>query len=532
MTKLIDKIAVYDAQNTLVTLTLLDVVKTMRDWLLQDANIQISGSMQPDSHELAALGAIFSVTPGVPMSLNTPASTFQQFTSASELRTRLNEICGAYVSSPQFLMTGISLSQPLQIPDFTVCNGADDSCQYQPMCEDYEQILSSQLSVYIECNGDSVVPDDPPEDNTPTVTICDYHPEICEDRFIPECLIDPLDLIGGGHLRCPTDIERCDPRCGGFDGGFGGDFGGGFDGDRFGGIGGGFFGGGELGLRCCGGRPPIDRWNPDSVISWLEGALILEVRDVTVINLYDLNPRILTADEKLRFGDIITMPANARLVMEMEGRKIDIGGRNGVPSIFTRTNSQDYAKALHNMMDSGDNRILRKLLTDGLNPNTVLPTGESLLTWSIRRGDGRMSSYIVEAGADLNRIDARGNSPMTTAQHFRQRGVISILTKRGALPHNRANKYRERPLPHQIMVTGPSAAKAPHPAGDKHFSESQRLKLDVKVKPMSLDEQLRHVLQSRDIKLKRAKRSRAIEADDQDVNVPFPFPTDKSSGGE
>lgn len=521
MNKLMTKIAQYDSQNPLVPLTLLDIVKTMRDWLLQDARIEISGSMQPASHELAALGAIFATSPGgTPLPLNTPAQTYLQLTAAGQLRTRLDEICGAYVSSPQFLMTGISLSQPLEIPDFTVCNGADDSCEYQPMCEDYEELLSSRLSVYIDCNGDSVVPDDPPPDNTPDITLCDFHPQICEDRFIPECMLDPLDLVFGGELACPTDIERCDPRCGGFDAGIGG--------GRFEfGLDGGFPGGGELGLRCCGGRPPIDRWNPDSVISWLEGALILEARDATVINLYDLNPRILTADQKLRFGDVISLAPGARLIVQMDGSKIDIGGRDGVPSLFSRSNSQAVQKQLTRLMDSGDNRVLRKMLAQGLNPNTILPGGESLLTWSIRRGDNRLSAELIDAGADLNRIDGLGNSPMTTAHQFRRRSVVSSLLRAGALPQNRASKYREKPLPHQIMVTGPSAAKAPHPAGDRYFSEAQRLDLRVEPKPVALEQQLRQILQARETKLKRFERARKDQPDDQDVITEFPFPSEE-----
>ena len=386
------------------------------------------------------------------------------------------------------------------------------------MCEDYKETLSTQLSTYINCNDNGVVPEDPPDNDPPIISMCQYHPLLCEDNFIPTCFEDLFGLVNGGTPNCPIDVERCDPRCG-LDRGFG------FDGERFGlglGDGFGFPGGGELGLRCCGGNPDFNRRLPDSIISWIEDALILEVQGVDIINLYNQDPRVLKQGEKLKFGDVISMPPGSRMIMQVNGEKIDVGGKRGVPSVFARTNSQRFNKALTEVSKSGDNRLIRKMLKDGLSPDSIMPNGESLLTWSIRRGDSRLTNEFIKAGADINSADGRGNTPIIAAQHFGQDRIRSMLFKSGALPIERERKFQKQALTHKIMVTGPSAVKAPHPAGEKYFTEVQWRGLDVKPRIPSIDESKKRILYAREIQRKRGEAARKNEPDNQGYITEFP----------
>lgn len=519
MARLMDSIAAYDMNNPLLPLSLLDVVKTIRDWLLQDARVEINGSMAPDSHELAALAAIFSVNNGQPMPMSTPVATFKQFTSANEVLKRFSQVCGAYISSPQFLMTGISLSQPLEIPNFLICNEQTESCGYQEMCEDYRTSLSTAHATYIQCNEDSVVPEDPPASDPGFATLCQYHEFLCEDNLLPPCFDDIFNLVDGLQSNCGIDIDRCDPRCGSIAdiglGRFGIDS---IPSERFG-----ILGGGELGLRCCGGMPDIDLRLPDDVISWLEGGLIIEAQGVLVVNLYEPHPQTLNRGDKLKFGDVLAMPPGSRLLLELNGEKIDIGGKHGVSSIFARSNSLQFRKGLTELMDNGDNRIVRKMLKRGLSTNSIMPSGESLLNWAIRRGDQGLGKELIEEGADINRVDARGNSPLTSAHEFERRDMIRILEKYGALPYEKEN-YSKQQLPHKLVVTGPSAAKAPHPSGERYFSEIQWRDLKVQVEPQSLEDQKRHVYESRKINSKRGEYSFRNRPDNADLIVEFPLP--------
>jgi ankyrin repeat protein len=166
------------------------------------------------------------------------------------------------------------------------------------------------------------------------------------------------------------------------------------------------------------------------------------------------------------------------------------------------------------------------MLGQGLSSDAILPSGESLLTWAIRRGDKRLMDELVSANADINLADARGNTPMVAALHHQQRSFISTLRKQGVtIP--KEWKYHQEQKPHQIVVTGPSAAKAPHPAGDRYFSSIDWRDLEVKPEPIKIEEVKKQVLRGRAKLRERSEASLKTQATDSDVIVPFPQASDR-----
>lgn len=532
MDELESRVDQYNANNSILPLTLIDVSHVIKDWLLQDSDINGLQNGTANESELVAIAELFA-TQNIPqMSLVTPVSVYKSIVGASEYRKRLNELCGSYISSPQFLLTGLSLSAPLNIPSFRVCND-DTDCDYKQMCEGYEHVLEDQRLAYVECRADDVIGSDPPssggiQPNDPS-RICRLFPEVCRVIEIPKCLSD--SFTGGFEIEadaCPMDVPRCDPRCGG--GGLG--FAGGPGGlERFGNvdnIGGGLnggglngFGDGSLGLRCCAGRPGYNPTRPDDILGWLEGAQVIDAVDAFLDPLTQEGPRILKEGQALRFADVIYLQPGARLSLKLkDGDVVSFGGKHGVSSAYQRM-FNEFSEMTTSLAERGDSRRLSSLIKEGASPDSLLPTGETLLTHAVAHNNLRMVEMLLDSGASVNMVDARANTPTRVANVEAGRSIRSLLVKFGASPTEEKQRPNTLEMAHKLIVTGPSAAEAPHPLSKEFYTEVQPAKFEFK--PLKLKQRLKILQEFGHIAPKNARATPAPNLEGSEVNEPFPL---------
>ena len=131
--RLVAAIAAFNAANPSKPLTLLDVVQTVRDWLLQDAALAMpvgGGFIQPGTTESARIAAAF----GVP-DLGVLATSL-----GANLDGRIRDYCGVLLKVPHYTLTEVPQGGALTIPRLQVCNA--EPCSYQAMCQHYRGTLA------------------------------------------------------------------------------------------------------------------------------------------------------------------------------------------------------------------------------------------------------------------------------------------------------------------------------------------------------------------------------------------------------
>ncbi|MQX37437.1 ankyrin repeat domain-containing protein [Roseospira navarrensis] len=502
--RLMDAIAVYDAENPYRPLILEDVILTLKDWVIQQGWIEDTAAQDTGLAEIAALSAVFSADTSLTVPMTAPTTLF----TPADLEGKLREVCGALLQSPQFMLTGISAARPLEIPRLRVCNEPDD-CSYQEMCESYADTLAD-ASRYIDCLEDDVVPGSGPgvaDRGDPcrvTVSVGGHQVlrvlNICE--FVPnpliECLRGDLPGLGGGGVPgpirlgndCRPDIPRCDPRCS-----IGAQAGGGLPGLEGGPRDGpgGLLGGGELGLPCCGGggMRPFDRLDPETLLGWLEGAEILTARGAGILPRGKDVVLPLEPGTRLSFGDILVLPPEATVEARGPAGRVVLGGAGGGPEGM-RPGLRPKDLSLLDAVRRGDGPAVTALLKDGANPLSVDREGRTALTIAAERRDTRILRELLQRGTSIGRPDARGLTAFEAARLARNPEAARLLERRGAI----AERFeRERPgkgvPPTLLMVTGPSAVKAP-PVRDRRLMTTGQARLRLaegayRVKPPSLD---------------------------------------------
>lgn len=85
-----------------------------------------------------------------------------------------------------------------------------------------------------------------------------------------------------------------------------------------------------------------------------------------------------------------------------------------------------------------ENDRLRKLLAEGVNPDTFLSTGETLLIEAVRNSSGRIVDTLLSAGADPNLASTSGWTPLKVAIYVGRTDIARRLLNGGADPSVRA----------------------------------------------------------------------------------------------
>lgn len=119
--------------------------------------------------------------------------------------------------------------------------------------------------------------------------------------------------------------------------------------------------------------------------------------------------------------------------------------RRGEPDLVSKVLSENpdslnHAGAggrtpLHIALDQPSTAMLERLLQEGADPNTPLPTGESPLQRAAERGETAKVLLLVSAGADPDRLDQRGRGPLYSAIGLGNAEIIHILLQHGANPN-------------------------------------------------------------------------------------------------
>jgi ankyrin repeat protein len=78
---------------------------------------------------------------------------------------------------------------------------------------------------------------------------------------------------------------------------------------------------------------------------------------------------------------------------------------------------------------SGSLLNVRELIKHSADPNAVSKNSETALTFAIVWGHPRVVRSLILAGADVNRKDQKGWSPLTYAQFEEKEGIVRLLVQ-------------------------------------------------------------------------------------------------------
>lgn len=108
--------------------------------------------------------------------------------------------------------------------------------------------------------------------------------------------------------------------------------------------------------------------------------------------------------------------------------------------------------ALFNAIAQNNIHLTKQLTPGNATINTIdKSSGATPLTWAcMRRVDPRIAAWLISKGADLNKMDGEGETPLTTAISYGNVGVVMLLLTMGASPHIPNNQG----LPPVILACG------------------------------------------------------------------------------
>lgn len=350
--KLVDDIGVHNNVNPAAPITLGDAWSILKDRLIQDPSIEralpsglasVANAKTEEQALIAFLNQGLSIPGGVDLNTSTDALT------ANQLRGKLREACGILVKTPEFMLTnvtprGYSDNDMPDPPRLTVCMDGE-SCGYPQTCGQWRSMLWT-MGHFIACEDRSVrrsplivrpwpwpikvkiadigrytpiepiVPVDPgpltpprpiglrpptieePIGDKPltaavkeTLLKLDavrYHMEaLCPEGLcgfiqratVEECLEKPTPDA------CRPLLPPCDPRS-------------------------------PDGPDYC-GRLPADVHDSGVLVLWAEDALITDAKDVALLHADDTEWNPLGAKTKLQSGDLLHVPLQATLGIQI-----------------------------------------------------------------------------------------------------------------------------------------------------------------------------------------------------------------------
>lgn len=87
---------------------------------------------------------------------------------------------------------------------------------------------------------------------------------------------------------------------------------------------------------------------------------------------------------------------------------------------------------LHGAVVMDETEVMEQLLKAGANPDACSPGGQSPLFVAAREGRAGAAGVLIAHGADVNRQDRSGNTPLSIARQFGQDEVATLLESKGA----------------------------------------------------------------------------------------------------
>ena len=106
--------------------------------------------------------------------------------------------------------------------------------------------------------------------------------------------------------------------------------------------------------------------------------------------------------------------------------------------------SGDTYSALFDRVNAGDVDAVRKIID--AHPNVkdeYLNDGWTALTISARNGNADVTTMLIEQGADVNRLEGGGNSPLFWAVYYEHIDVVNILLRAGAEVHKKCGECED-----------------------------------------------------------------------------------------
>ncbi len=399
----------FDAANPGSPLTVQDAAITMKDWLIQEQQIDSATPVGLDvgRNEQLALSELFDAT------LNTQLSTVPNF------EQKLRSYCGVLLQTPDFMLAGIRESNALTLPRHRVCN-AGQPCTYSEICTEYGSALAD-LGQPISCFGRSVshaitrvsftgatlldkicLNNDCGFIRAPKVLACVDQPEICRLKEVPP----------------PCDPRWCDPS-------------------------------------------PIDFDKPQVILINAERAAVSKTKGATIIREGEGKPVRLEKGAKLAKGDVLLLPEGAHLNIENEKKVFATPEKGMFSANDLRVRKIDLA--LLESVQKGDIKQVQALVKEGANVNVADRFGESALMYSIRKRNSKMAYYLMKLNANINQKDNRGLRAIEIAQLSDDSRSLKFLQERGAILNpklvERGKKIKPRENPWIMLVTGPDEGR-------------------------------------------------------------------------
>lgn len=98
------------------------------------------------------------------------------------------------------------------------------------------------------------------------------------------------------------------------------------------------------------------------------------------------------------------------------------------------TDALAFAHQLFDAARAGDTATLLSAIDQGVPADLTDASGNTLLMLAAYNGHARLTEALAQRGADVNRMNDRGQSPLAGAVFKRSSEVIAVLISQGADP--------------------------------------------------------------------------------------------------
>ncbi len=140
-------------------------------------------------------------------------------------------------------------------------------------------------------------------------------------------------------------------------------------------------------------------------------------------------------------------------IKSKHGTPVDVAFRlwhaDSVAQVFRKSMNADLPKnhkTLINAVRKQDAKLVKKLIMKGAEPNLEDELGTPLIHMASENGDITTLKILVEAGADLSKLNRVGQSALTIAARFGRVEVVDYLLRSGANPNHAGEEYLLTPL--------------------------------------------------------------------------------------
>ena len=163
-------------------------------------------------------------------------------------------------------------------------------------------------------------------------------------------------------------------------------------------------------------KEPADRWQ--SVQNWLEA----------------ISPAPTNGTRMPTIAEPTPLPA-PKISKEVAQAELQ---RRGI-------SAEEYDSKLHDAAKDGDAELVKLLIDAGADVNKANEKGETPLYWAAANGRTECVKLLIDAGADVNKADKDGRTPLILAAYYGHAECVKLLINAGA-DVNMANEDGLTPL--------------------------------------------------------------------------------------